>query len=136
MLSMSLAGQTSTPLTLPKAVSMALERYPLHNTAIADTRISAAVIREARSQLMPKIMFTESAARGNDPIFVFSSRLRQQNFTLDDFALNQLNTPTPISNFSSRFSGRWSLFDGLQKLVCREPSETHAASGRATTGPH
>ena len=63
---------------------------------------------------MPKIIFTESAVRGNDPVFVFGSRLRQQSFTLADFALNQLNTPTPISNFSSRFSGQWSLFDGLQ----------------------
>ena len=114
VLSMPLAGQTGTPLTLPEAVSMALRKNPLHKAAIADTRISAAVIREARSQLMPKIMFTESAARGNDPVFVFSSRLRQQNFTLADFALNRLNTPTPLSNFSSRLSGQWSLFDGLQ----------------------
>ena len=63
---------------------------------------------------MPKIMFTESAVRGNDPVFVFGTRLRQQSFTAADFALNQLNTPTPIGNFSSRFSGQWSLFDGLQ----------------------
>ena len=114
MLSMPLAGQTGTPLTLPEAVSMALEKNPMHKAAIADTRISAAVVREARSQLMPKIMFTESAVHGNDPVFVFGSRLRQQNFTPADFALNRLNTPTPISNFSSRFSGQWSLFDGLQ----------------------
>ena len=114
VLSMPLAGQTGTPLTLPEAVSMALRKNPLRKAAIADTRISAAVIREARSQLMPKIMFTESAARGNDPVFVFSSRLRQQNFTLADLALNRLNTPTPLSNFSSRLSGQWSLFDGLQ----------------------
>ncbi len=109
-----LAAQTSTPLTLPEAVSMALEKNPLHKAAMADTRISVAGIREARSPLMPKIMFTESAVRGNDPVFVFGTRLRQQNFTLADFALNRLNTPTPISNFSSRFSGQWSLFDGLQ----------------------
>jgi RND family efflux transporter MFP subunit len=76
--------------------------------------MSAAVIRETRSQLMPKITFTESAVRGNDPVFVFGARLRQQNFTLADLALNRLNTPGPISNFSSRFSGQWSLFDGLQ----------------------
>ena len=63
---------------------------------------------------MPKIMFTESAVRGNDPVFVFGTKLRQQSFTAADFALNKLNTPTPIGNFSSRFSGQWSLFDGLQ----------------------
>jgi outer membrane protein TolC len=107
-------AQTATPLTLPQAVSMALEKNPLHKAALADTRISTAAVREARSPLMPKITFTESALRGNDPVFVFGSRLRQQDFTLADFALNRLNTPTPISNFSSRFSGQWSLFDGLQ----------------------
>ncbi|MFZ0795851.1 MAG: TolC family protein [Candidatus Korobacteraceae bacterium] len=103
-----------TPLTLPQAVSMALDKNPLHKAALADTRIGAAAVRQAQSPLLPKITFSESALRGNDPVFVFGSRLRQQNFTAADFALNQLNSPTPISNFSSRFSGQWSLFDGLQ----------------------
>jgi outer membrane protein TolC len=93
---------------------MALEKNPMHKAAMADVQIGTAAIRQARAPLMPKITFTESALRGNDPVFVFGSRLRQQNFTLADFALNRLNTPTPISNFSSRFSGQWSLFDGLQ----------------------
>ncbi len=57
--------------------------------------------------------------RGNDPVFVFGTRLRQQIFTAADFALNTLNTPTPIGNFSSRFSGQWSLFDGLQSWYRR-----------------
>ena len=109
-----LAAQTATQLTSPQAVSIALERNPLRKAALADTHISMAAVREARSPLLPKIMLTESALRGNDPVFVFGSRLRQQNFTLADFALNRLNTPTPISNFSSRFSGQWTLFDGLQ----------------------
>lgn len=108
------SAQTTTPLTLPQAVSMALEKNPMHKAAMADVQIGTAAIRQARAPLMPKITFTESALRGNDPVFVFGSRLRQQNFTLADFALNRLNTPTPISNFSSRFSGQWSLFDGLQ----------------------
>ncbi len=114
LLAMPLAAQTATPLTLPQAVNMALEKNPLRKAALADTHISTAAVREARSPLLPKIMFTESAVRGNDPVFVFGTRLRQQSFTLADFALNRLNTPTPISNFSSRFSGQWSLFDGLQ----------------------
>jgi len=108
------SAPAQTPLTLPQAVSMALAKNPLHKAAAAEMRISTAAIRQARSPLMPKITFTESALRGNDPVYVFGSRLRQQNFTQADFALNQLNTPTPISNFSSRFSGQWNLFDGLQ----------------------
>ncbi len=93
---------------------MALEKNPLHKAAMADVQIGTAAVRQAQAPLLPKITFTESAVRGNDPVFVFGSRLRQQNFTLADFALNRLNTPTPVSNFSSRFSGQWSLFDGLQ----------------------
>jgi len=85
-----------------------------HKAALAETHISTAAARQARSPLLPKITFTESAMRGNDPVFVFGSRLRQQNFTRADLALNQLNTPTPISNFSTRFSGQWNRFDGLQ----------------------
>ncbi len=111
------AGDTSTvvtPLTLPQAVAMALDKNPLHKASMAGTRISLAAVRESRSPLLPKIMFTESAVRGNDPVFVFGTKLRQQSFTTADFALNRLNTPTPIGNFSSRFSGQWSLFDGLQ----------------------
>lgn len=114
ILVLPLVAQTGTPLTLPEAVSIALGKNPLHQAATADIRISAAALRQARSPLMPKIMFTESAVRGNDPVFVFGTELRQQSFTAADFALNKLNTPTPIGNFSSRFSGQWSLFDGLQ----------------------
>ena len=115
LLSASLLAQdAAAPITLPQAVGMALEKNPLHKAALADTHISLAEIRVARSPLMPKIMFTESAVRGNDPVFVFGTHLRQQSFTLADFALNRLNTPTPIGNFSSRFSGQWNLFDGLQ----------------------
>jgi len=117
LLSIPLAGQTGLPLTLPEAVRMALAQNPLHKAATADNRISVAAIREARAQLMPKITFAESAVRGNDPVFVFGSKLRQQNFTLADFALNRLNTPAPVGNFSSRFSGQWSAFDGLQSWI-------------------
>jgi outer membrane protein len=110
----SAAQDPPASLTLPQAVSMALEKNPLHQAALAGTQISLAQVREARSPLLPRIMFTESAVRGNDPVFVFGTKLRQQSFTEADFALNKLNTPTPIGNFSSRFSGQWSLFDGLQ----------------------
>ena len=30
-----------------------------------------------------------------------------------DFALNNLNRPTPINNFTTRFSGNWLAFDSL-----------------------
>jgi outer membrane protein TolC len=62
---------------------------------------------------MPRVTFSENATRGNDPVYVFGSRLRQQRFTADDFALNKLNTPLPLGNFSTRLGGTWSLFDSF-----------------------
>jgi outer membrane protein TolC len=114
----SLAAQVhetagATPLTLPQAVRIALEKNPLRKAAIADTKVSSADVREARSVLMPRVTFSETATRGNDPVYVFGSRLRQQRFTADDFSLNKLNTPLPFGNFSTRFGGTWSLFDSF-----------------------
>ena len=102
------------PLTLADAVRMALEKNPLRKAALADTRIAGAGVREAKSGLFPRIMFSEIATRGNDPVYVFGTRLRQQRFTEVDFALNRLNTPAPIGDFSSKFSGHWRIFDSFQ----------------------
>ncbi len=101
------------PLTLQQAVKIALEKNPLRKAAIADARVSFADIREARSVLLPQVTFSETATRGNDPVYVFGSKLRQQRFTTADFALNKLNTPSPFGNFSTRFGGTWNLFDSF-----------------------
>ncbi len=100
-------------VTLQQAVRIALEKNPLRKAAFADTRVSSAGVREARSVLMPRLTFSETATRGNDPVYVFGSRLRQQRFTAADFSLNKLNTPLPFGNFSTRFGGTWNLFDSF-----------------------
>jgi outer membrane protein TolC len=111
----ALAQQTADPLplTLQQAATIALEKNPLRKAAIADTRAASADVREARSILLPRLTFSETATRGNDPVYVFGSRLRQRRFTADDFSLNHLNTPSPLGNFSTRFGGTWNLFDSF-----------------------
>src|SRR3569833_4082089 len=73
----------------------------------------------ARTQLLPQVSFTEGISRGNDPVYVFGSKLRQQRFTMADFDLNAVNRPTPIGDFSSRFSGSCMAFDSFktQKMI-------------------
>ena len=102
-----------SPLTLQQAVKIALEKNPLRKAALAETRVTSADVREARSVLMPRLTFSETATRGNDPVYVFGSKLRQQRFTEADFALNKLDTPLPFGNFSTRFGGSWNLFDSF-----------------------
>src|SRR6516225_6325456 len=103
----------ASPLTLTQAVTIALQKNPQRKAALADAKAAAADVREARSFLLPHVTFSETATRGNDPVYVFGSKLRQQRFTSADFALNLLNTPTPLNNFSSRFGGTWNLFDSF-----------------------
>ena len=111
-----IAVSAQTPITLQDAIAAALEKNPAHKAAVAERSAATAGVREARAILMPKLSFAESATRGNDPVFVFGTRLRQQRFTAADFALNRLNRPTPIGDFSSRLSGQWTLFDSFQNL--------------------
>src|SRR5579863_521920 len=106
-------AQQPSPITLQQAVNIALEKNPERKAALADTRAASADVREARSFLLPHVTFSETATRGNDPVYVFGSKLRQQRFTTADFALNVLNTPTPFGNFATRFGGTWNLFDSF-----------------------
>src|SRR5258708_13499053 len=61
----------SSALTLPQAVNIALEKNPQRKAALADTRATLDDVREARSFLLPHVTFSETASRGNDPVYVF-----------------------------------------------------------------
>jgi len=115
LLAVASAQQDAQPwsLTLQQAVTIALEKNPQRKAAIADTKAASAGVRGARSFLMPHLNFSETATRGDDPVYVFGSRLRQQRFTNADFALNKLNSPLPLGNFATRFGGSWNLFDSF-----------------------
>jgi outer membrane protein len=110
-----LAQQTQQPfpITLQQAVHIALEKNPERKAALADTRAASADVRAARSFLLPHVTFSETATRGNDPVYVFGSKLRQQRFTTADFMLNVLNTPAPFGNFATHLGGTWNLFDSF-----------------------
>ena len=113
MLAATSLAQSSAPLTLQEAAKIALEENPLRKAALADSKAASAGVREAQSFLMPHVTFSEQATRGNDPVYVFGSKLRQQRFATDDFSLNRLNTPLPYGNFTTRFGGTWNLFDSF-----------------------
>lgn len=110
------ATPVAQPLTLSRAIEITLEKNPMRKAAMADQRAASAAVKEVRAVFLPRISFSETATRGNDPVYVFGSKLRQQVFTPADFALNALNTPTPLSNFSTKFGGQWNLFDSFANV--------------------
>ena len=132
-------GQASTnadSFTIGQAVALALRGSPDHRLASLDVEAAKVDERRARSALLPILSFAEIANRGNDPVYVFGTRLRQQRFSQSDFALNALNRPTPIGNFATRFSGEWVAFDswktefGIQSAG-RIAAATRSAATRA-----
>jgi outer membrane protein len=102
------------PLTLRQAIQISLKQSPDVDVAKAEVEEAKASASMARTQYLPQVSFTEDISRGNDPVFVFGTRLRQQRFTQSDFALDALNKPEPIGNFATRLSGGWLLFDSFR----------------------
>lgn len=109
-----LAAVAQEPLTLHQAINEALGQSPEAAIARAGNEEAKSAATLARTQLLPQVNFAEDISRGDDPVYVFGTRLRQQRFTAADFALDALNTPDPIGNFAMRVSGSWMAFDSLK----------------------
>lgn len=110
----SAARAQAPPLTLRQAIHQALGQNPQAAIAHAGEQDASAAAGLARTALLPQLGFTEDVSRGNDPVYVFGERLRERQFTQADFALNALNRPQPIGNFSTRVSGSWLAFDSFK----------------------
>ncbi len=103
-------AQEALPLT--SAVTAAVTANPDIAVARAAVQEAEERITQARAGFFPKIDFTQSWQRGDQPVFVFGSLLAQRQFAAADFALQQLNHPEPITNARSAFSLEYALFDG------------------------
>jgi outer membrane protein len=101
-------------LTLQQAVAAALDHNPAMKLAAADMAAAQAGVGLSKVPLLPQIQFSENLTRGDDPVYAFGTKLRQQVFNASDFGLNSLNHPFPLSNFSTNFTGRWLAFDSLR----------------------
>ena len=101
-------------LSLPQAIDLALKSHPLVAASQAGERESEARVRQARSAYMPRVNFSESLQRSNNPVFVFGSLLTQHQFTADNFALGPLNRPDALNNYQSRLAVEQVLYDFRQ----------------------
>jgi outer membrane protein len=105
------AAAALEPLSLEEALSRALVGNPALTAATAAEDEGAARRDQARGQLLPRIDYTESFARSNDPVYVFGTLLRQGRFSEENFAVDALNHPDPLNLFQSQFRLRQVLFD-------------------------
>src|ERR1039457_7091736 len=72
------------PLSLREAVRLAIRENAGVAGATAGARTSEARVAQARGGMLPKINYSESFARSDNPVFVFSSLLTQHQFGIEN----------------------------------------------------
>lgn len=100
--------------TLRQAVDLALHSNPLVAAADAGEKEAEARIHQAHSGYLPRVQFSESLQRGNNPVFVFSSLLTQHGFSAANFAIGSLNRPDSMNNYESQLAVEQVIFDARQ----------------------
>ena len=123
-------GAQDAGMSLNDAVRLALDKNKSIAAAgaadkAADTRISG-----ARSGFLPKVNYSESWARSDNPVFVFSSLLTQNQFGTQNFQIGPLNNPNFLNNFQSQFTVDQPLYDaGQTKRAVRSAELTKDIAG-------
>lgn len=127
------AVSAQTPLTLADVVARAKTASPTARAAAAAEREAWARITQARAGLLPRADVSESWQRGNQPVFVFGSKLTQRRFTEADFAIAALNRPAAINNIKTSLIVSQSVFDGGSvRGAVRAAEVQHELAGLAT----
>ncbi len=101
-------------LTLADAVSRAGAQNPAIRAARAAAGEAGQRVTQARAGYLPHVELVESAQRGNQPVFAFSSLLAARRFTEADFALGALNHPDAITSLHTGLAIEQPLFDGFR----------------------
>lgn len=115
--------QKGDALTLQQAVRNALDQNPAFRESNDEADAARARLKQVQAGWFPRFDFHQDFTRGNNPVYVFGTKLAQRQFSNADFALNNLNTPLPLDNFQTRFDGRWRLFDSGQTLFHRRSAK-------------
>jgi len=102
------------PLSLREAVRLALRENKAIAATNAGMRASAARIDEARAGRLPKLNYSESFARSDNPVFVFGSLLTQHQFGVENLSIGPLNRPDSLNNFQSLLTVDQPLYDAGQ----------------------
>src|ERR1035438_2585626 len=102
------------PLSLREAVRLAIRENKAIAGTAAGAQASEARITQARGGRLPKINYSESFTRSDNPVFVFSSLLTQHQFGVENFAIGPLNRPDPLNNFQSQVTVDQPIYDAGQ----------------------
>ena len=101
-------------MSLKDAVHLALDKNKSVEASAAARKAAESRIAEARGGNLPKVNYSESWARSDNPVFVFSSLLTQHQFGEQNFQIGPLNRPDFLNNFQSQLTADQTLYDAGQ----------------------
>jgi outer membrane protein len=104
------ALEAASPLTLGEAVLLALKENPGLKAAGLSVPAAEAQIAMARARFLPQIGFLQSFNNSDNPSQVFTSKLNQRRFTAQDFLLDNLNNPSPYSDWRTGLVAKQPIF--------------------------
>jgi len=107
-------------ISLKEAVRQSMARSKVIEASGASIDAASARVTEAKSGLLPKVKYSESWTRSDNPVFVFSSLLTQRQFSEANFDVGSLRRPDFLNNFQSLVTGDQPLYDaGKSKRAVR-----------------
>jgi outer membrane protein TolC len=125
-----LLAHAQAPMSLKDAVRLALSGNKSIGASDAAQKAAESRIAEARSGNLPKVNYSESWVRSDNPVFVFSSLLTQHQFGEQNFQIEPLNRPGFLSNFQSQVTADQSFYDGARtKHAVRAAALTKDVAG-------
>ena len=99
--------ETERRLSLEEAVAEALSGNADLAIAVAESRAAEAAALGAAAFTWPHVQVESGITRSTDPVFAFGTKLRQARFLAEDLALEALNDPGPVEDWSTTIGFRW-----------------------------
>ena len=125
------AAHAQERLTPSQAIEATLSANPQMVAARAASDEAGQQGPQALAGFLPRVDFTQTWQRGNQPVFVFGSLLAQRQFAEADFALEPLNNPAALTNWRSALAVEQVLFDGGRTRAAVRAASLAAAEARA-----
>jgi outer membrane protein len=107
-------GAQDAAMSLNDAVRLALDKNKSIEASNAAKKGADSRISEARSGFLPKVNYSESWTRSDNPVFVFGSLLTQHQFGTQNFQIGSLNNPDFLNNFQSQVTAHQLIYDAGQ----------------------
>ncbi len=101
-------------MRLKDAVRMAMEKNQAVEAAVAAQKAAVSRVAQAQGGSLPKVNYSESWSRSDNPVFVFSSLLTQRQFSERNFQIGPLNRPDFLNNFQSQVIADHTIYDAGQ----------------------